>query len=395
MNRGTSLPTGASGRRSGKAWLGAVAVLVCLVVGVLISTYLMTCWNYANRLIEPSHPVPGYAGTVLAASVGEAGRVVTLTAVAATVRPGAYGISWPTGSAMLGAVRRESGDRVERSVIGGPMPPIGAPVTVSVSYVGDPRAALELPFSDPGVPTELGSAPAWYIPAPGTPGATWAIMVHGLNASRLEPLRAVAAVHALALPVLDITYRNDPGAPRSPDGLAHLGGTEWRDLDAAVNVARRMGARRVVLFGWSMGAALIAGFLAHSAAAHLVTAVVLDSPVLSLPATMRFQADEGGVSRPVVWGAEQLIRMRTGTNPADVDALDHPPGLEPPTLIIQGTADTRVPAGIAERFVSMASARGRDVRYLEVPGAEHTEGWNRDPSRYDAATSGFLRSYLR
>jgi pimeloyl-ACP methyl ester carboxylesterase len=365
------------------------------MLGVLLSSYLMTCWNYANRLVEPTHPAPGYAGTVLAASAGEAGRVVTLTAAAATLRPGVYGMSWATGSAMLGAVRRESGGRVDRSVISGSMPPIGAPVAIGVSYVGDPRAALELPFSDIGVPTELGPAPAWYIPAPGTPGGTWAIMVHGLNANRLEPLRAVAAVHALALPILDITYRNDSAGPRSPDGLAHLGGTEWHDLDAAVNVARGMGARRIVLFGWSMGATLIAGFLAHSAAADLVAAVVLDSPVLSLPATMRFQADEGGISRPVVWGAEQLIRVRTGTNPADVDVLDHPPGLEPPTLVIQGTADTLVPAGIARQFVAMASVRGRDVRYLEVPGAEHTEGWNSDPARYDAVCSGFLRSYLR
>jgi hypothetical protein len=205
----------------------------------------------------------------------------------------------------------------------------------------------------------------------------------------------VAAAHALALPILDISYRNDPSAPLSPDGLAHLGGTEWRDLDAAANVATSMGARHLVLYGWSMGATLILGFLTNSPAAVLVSAVVLDSPVLSVPETMRFQADESGIARPVVWGAERLIKMRTGTDPDDVDVLEHPPRTEPPILIIQGSADLLVPADTAKRFASLAPARGLDVRYVEFSGAGHTQGWNSDPARYDAITSGFLRGALR
>jgi pimeloyl-ACP methyl ester carboxylesterase len=323
MTRGPRLPIDPPSQRRAGRLIVSASLLVCLALSVLGTIYVVSCWNYANRFIEPN------------------------------------------------------------------------PSTVSGAIVGGGGTVPALSFSEILVHTELGPAPAWYIPSRGTADATWAIMVHGLNASRVEPLRAVAAVHALAIPILDITYRNDYSAPASPDGLAHLGGTEWRDLDAAVQVAGKMGARRVVLYGWSMGATLISAFLAHSAVAGLVSAVVLDSPVLSLLATMRFQADEGGIWRPVVWGAAQLIRMRTGTDPGDLDLDVHAPRTEPPLLVIQGTADTLVPVETARRFAARASARGWDVRYLEIPDAGHTRAWDQDPVRYDAAATEFLRAYLR
>jgi hypothetical protein len=219
-------------------------------------------------------------------------------------------------------------------------------------------------------------------------------MVHGLNATRLEPLRAVAAVHGVGLPVLDITYRNDVGAPRSPDGLAHLGADEWRDLEAAVEVARTMGARYVVLYGWSMGAEVIARFLAHSPASRLVTGVVLDSPVSSVPATVRFQAAAGGIGSAVAWGALQVIGLRTGAWFDEPDEPGQRATVAPPTLIIEGTADTVVPVGVATPPVAASIGRGADPWFVEFPAAGHTRSWNTDPGRYDALVSGFLRHHL-
>ena len=51
-------------------------------------------------------------------------------------------------------------------------------------------------------------------------------------------------LHRQRLPVLDLAYRGDLGAPRPPDGVGHLGGTEWRDVDAAIRYAVRYGAEQ-------------------------------------------------------------------------------------------------------------------------------------------------------
>ena len=94
--------------------------------------------------------------------------------------------------------------------------------------------------------------------APATPssGDSWAIVVYGINADREKGLRIAPTLqHAGVTPLL-ISYRNDLGAPDSPDGLYHLGETEWQDLDAAARYALRHGAQRLVLIGYSMGGAL-------------------------------------------------------------------------------------------------------------------------------------------
>ena len=59
-----------------------------------------------------------------------------------------------------------------------------------------------------------------------------------------------------------------------------LGATEWRDVDAAVGFARRRGAKRVVLMGWSMGGAIALQVALNSAHRHLIGGLILESPVI-------------------------------------------------------------------------------------------------------------------
>src|ERR1044072_1784283 len=97
--------------------------------------------------------------------------------------------------------------------------------------------------------------PAWSVPGK---SSTWAIVVHGINGTPGVGLRMLPTLHRAALPTLVITYREDQGAPASPDGFHHMGLTEWRDLAAAARFASARGARRLVLVGAPTGGALVA-----------------------------------------------------------------------------------------------------------------------------------------
>ena len=106
------------------------------------------------------------------------------------------------------------------------------------------------------------------------------MQVHGRGTTRSEALRAVPVFHALGITSLVVSYRNDGEAPRSRTGTYALGATEWRDVDAAIGFARRRGARRVIVMGWSMGGAIALQLALNSAHRDAIAGLVLDSPVI-------------------------------------------------------------------------------------------------------------------
>src|SRR5690606_30900234 len=86
---------------------------------------------------------------------------------------------------------------------------------------------------------------------------------------------------------LVVSYRNDPGAPKAPDGRYHLGDREWYDVEAAIAYAQQHGARRITLVGWSMGGGIVLQTLRRSPLAGVVDRVVLDSPAIEWRAVIR------------------------------------------------------------------------------------------------------------
>ena len=176
-------------------------------------------------------------------------------------------------------------------------------------HIGNPSTALGLDHADVDIPGELGALPAWFVP-----GArdTWVITVHGLGTTREHPMNVMEFLHRHRFPVLDLAYRGDLGAPRSPDGLGHLGETEWRDLDAAIRYAVRYGAEQVVLHGWSTGATMALRAAAHSALRDRISGLVLDSPVLDWETTLRALAAARRTPGALLPLAVRAAQGRTG-----------------------------------------------------------------------------------
>ncbi|MGQ0573569.1 MAG: alpha/beta hydrolase family protein [Pseudonocardia sp.] len=343
-------------------------------------------WFYSSLLLD-TRRAQVFPELVLAADTS----TVTLRRSRLTAQPGVWGLRWADGLARVGPILAGTRAEVVRRRDGGPIPPPGTPAVIDAGPFDPDPSARGLRFIEVDVRTPLGAAPAWFVPAA---GPDWVVLVHGRGGARRESLRVLSALHTAGYPTLTITYRNDEGAPRSPDGLHHLGDTEWEDLQSAVLLATARGARRVALFGWSMGAAVIGAFLDRSPDAARVAAVVWDAPLVDWRATLRRQARNRRLPGRLAAVACVLTSRRIGIDFDRFDLRAHPPAVRPPTLLLHSDIDTAVPAGPSRALAAAAPALDWPMRYVEVPGVEHTGSWNADPERYERLVAGFLAEHL-
>lgn len=314
----------------------------------------------------------------------------------ATLR-GVWGLAWPGGYGEATKLLAETSDSVRWAYrrITGSRPRAGGHLAMNVEvFPVNPKIGLSLDFTNVYYRGPLGRYPAWLVA--GT-SHTWAITVHGGGLTRLDCMKIVPALHSLGLPVLMITYRNDPGAPASPHGILRYGATEWADLAASARYALAHGARHLVLVGYSMGGSIVTSFLLHSTLARYVKAVVLDAPMLDFSKTVDYGASfvtlPGGLPLPssLVDVAKWITGLRFGVDWDSLDYLRQAKRLHVPILLFQGLADHTVPPATSQ---ALATALPRLVTYVTVPGAGHLESWNLDPVPYDQEVTGFVSSHL-
>lgn len=344
-------------------------------------------WFYSSVLLDPTQR-PVYPERVLAVD----GSSITLVATRLAAQPGTWGLRWTEGLAVIGEVTATRPREIVRTLLGGDRPVVGAAAVIDTGPYDPDPSARGLAFETVDVATPLGPSPAWLVPATGD---TWVVMVHGRGGSRREALRVLPTLHGLGFPVLVPTYRNDVEAPASPDGRYHLGDTEWLDVEAAVEFARERGARRIVLFAWSMGASITAAFLDRSPHATAVVAMLWDAPLVDWRATLRLQARNRRLPPGLTAFATSATRMRIGIDFDHFDLRRRPPSVRPPTLIVHSTEDTAVPVGPSRALAAVGPSLDWPIEYLEVPDVEHTGAWNADPEAYEKAVLTFLERVLR
>jgi pimeloyl-ACP methyl ester carboxylesterase len=322
-------------------------------------------------------------------AVDTRGMTITISDGPDAAEPGIFRLAWPGGQARAGPVTASGPGFVTRrlSQVRGRLAPGERAGIEPDPYTGNPLTALGIHFTNVAVPSPLGGMPAWRITGR---RSTWVILIHGLGGNRADTLPPMPALHALGFPMLAITYRNDAGAPVSPDRQSHLGATEWHDIDAAIRYAISRGASGVVLFGYSLGGAMAAVTAEDSSLRSQVRGLILDSPILNWRPTLHYQAHRHSLPQPLVSLTETLLSWRTGLSYAQFDQLRHEASLRIPVLLIQGSADTIVPPALADTF---ARARPGLVTYLRVTGADHVSAIDTDPSGYRAALTRFLNRF--
>ncbi len=357
------------------ALVGGVAVVLLVVLAVV-------SWSFSSLVVVPDHSSQDADATVKGLRPGQ----VVLTRSTDSLRPGIYGLEWRGGHAIVEGVVGSDAHTVTRTLraVTGNLG-VGTKVALeSAVYAGNPQQALGMRFANVSVPDELGPMPAWLVPGR---TQTWALLVHGINGNRDNNLRIVPTLHRAGLPTMLITYREDVGAPRSPDGFHHMGLTEWRDLEAAARYALAHGAQHLILIGYSMGGAIVTQFMERSPLARDVTGMVLDAPALSWKTILSFNAKEMGFPSFAVTPVEWAIGLRIDANWEQLDALKHTASFHLPTLLFHGMEDKTVPISLSDEFAKKLPGW---VTYYRAPHAGHVESWNVNSGLYDRRLAAFL-----
>ncbi|SFS16598.1 Alpha/beta hydrolase family protein [Microbacterium sp. cf046] len=320
-----------------------------------------------------------------------------------TIRRGSYALLFEDGgwAQLADDVTDRGPERVERRVTklsAGLRPSVGDRASWSGIYFATPaEAGIEAQKVD--LPTPVGIAPAWLLEGTGQNASTWAIHIHGMGSPRSGPLRGARVADELGYTSLVLSYRNDGDGPSVGGRRSMLGAAEVDDVAAAVHFAVSRGAQRVVLFGWSMGAAIALQLVLDAAISPHIDALVLESPVLDWVATVKANCVRAGLPAAAGWLAVPwlafgpLSRAIGLPGPIPFRVLSwmaHAHELETPTLILHGTRDDSTPLQSAR---ALAEIRPDSV-HLEEFDAGHTMTWNSDPERWERIVSSWLSTRL-
>lgn len=375
------------------AGIRTALTLLSLALAGVLGMLAFASAKMARKVVTPAARL---ADTKILA-LDTSAQTITLARTPDTTLPGRYGLftNGSTGYVKLGSVLSEDAVSVKRKLLTHVAPT--AQISTDAAFSGwyyDQPDQLHLPYSPELIGSAVGPCPAWLFPA--GDGETWVIQIHGRGTTRAECLRAVPVFHALGITTLVVSYRNDGEAPRSRSGAYALGATEWRDVDTAVGFARRRGARRIILMGWSMGGAIALQVSLNSAHRDRIAGLILESPVVDWRIVLAYQARLQRVPSAVSALAVEALQHDwashvTGAGAAipfeRLDVIARSAELRHPILILHSDDDGFVPSDASHDLVV---ARPDLVEMQVFDTARHTKLWNYDQDRW----IGSIRSWL-
>lgn len=375
-------------RRTPWAWarpVGAGLLVLIVVVAAAVTWRLMSLVE--SELLSMQTPA---SGSAVVADV--TGSRIVLADGDLIDRGGVWGITGPNGYGQVTGVISAAEGRVERGFVAlsGSIA-AGDEVTFDPNaFPSDPRVAHGMPFDEINVPGDLGVNPAWLIDGDSD---TWVVFVHGRGrGGRAESLRSLPTYRKLGFPMLVITYRTDNAAEGSGARRSTWGLDEWRDLEAALDTARLRGARDFVLVGHDLGASIVVMFLHNSEAGSDIRAVVLDSAILDLNATVDDLARDHGIPGFLAGLGKGISRIRYGLEWSQLDQVGRAAEFDPstPLLLLHGTGDAVSPLATAEAFAAALPAATLE----RFGGAMHGSLWNSQSVRYDDVLTDFFLTVL-
>jgi hypothetical protein len=319
-----------------------------------------------------------------------AGDVVTLAGSRLARQPGVWGLRTADALGRIGPVLADRGAEVDRSLTGGDRPAPGPAVLDAGPFDPDP-AARGLVFTEVAVPTPLGPAPAWHVPAGGD---TWVVAVHGRGATRRESLRSCRRCTRWTCPSSWSATATTGTHPRARTGVTTSG------TASGSTSPRPSGSPGTPARG---GSCSTAGRWVGPSPAPTSTAAC--TPPTSPPSCGTRRSSTGappsacrrataashrGSPR---WRRRSRAGASASTSTASTCAAAPRPSARRPCWCTP-TPTPRSPVQASRDLAAAAPRLDWPLRYVEVPDLEHTAAWNADPAAYEDLVTGFLRATL-
>ena len=317
---------------------------------------------------------------------------------------GVYGIIGQNGEAIVGSIvstngniiEREllqingtivSGDRISASGLIRKDDSGGYKILGSSGWSGQATDGVYTPESVSGIEykdifyeSNVGSFPA-YLTSDGENGIV--IFVHGFRgnyAREVFSLMRAKDLAELGYRSMVIAYRNDRGLPKDPSGIYQYGVTEWEDIDAAVDEARKYN-ENIVLFGISGGGGPVSSWIENSSDLSKVNGIIYEAPVISF-----WESVEVNGAARFPWLPEALFsyfKIVTELRySVDFDSMDFREAVinsSIPTLLFHGDDDEWVPVEMSDLI---AQSRDTNFTYIRYENVGHVTSWNADPDNY-------------
>lgn len=224
----------------------------------------------------------------------------------------------------------------------------------------------------------------WYLPAPASTGRA-IVVAPGIDDTRL----AGGVTLHLAPPLLSAGYdilAIDLRAEGTSGGeMQTFGAAEQWDVLGAVATARRLGARRVAVLGFSLGgdAALLAA--ARDAS---IDAVWAESAFADLAGIFEHELTVNDhLPPPAAAYAGWLFRVLSGIDPATIAPVRAVRSIDRPIQLVHGDKDRTVPVADSDRL--LRAAGGSAARWI-VPGGTHALSYFVEPAAYTSRLLEFL-----
>jgi fermentation-respiration switch protein FrsA (DUF1100 family) len=242
--------------------------------------------------------------------------------------------------------------------------------------------------------------PAWWIPAREPGGDRCVVIVHGYADSKVGGIAWAPTFVEMGWNVLAVDLRAHGEAQGRYTTAGYFERHDLSQIVDQIRATRPGQTRRLVLFGVSLGAAVVGGTAdlrqAEAGGACDVDAVIMECPYRDYPGAAQTHAAVMGMPGPMFQGAAiKLAERMSGADFYACSPVDVIPRLRCPVMVIHGAEDLFIDPAHMDAVEAATRGRAADLGptvYWRAQKTHHVLALASDPALFRRMLEDFLAS---